>query len=104
LFYETKLDDNTWIFLDTESSGAFAKNDLESTMTPAAAIQNSLDLALNMGRALSNKLAVDIDPRMAFDFEFAVKADAQGNVMVATNPGGGQFKVTLRWTPYVYSP
>lgn len=104
MFYETKLDENTWVLLDSESSGAFAKNETETKMSPAAALQNSLDVALNMGRALSSKLAVDIDPRMALDLQFGIKCDGQGNVMISSKPDGGQFAVTLRWTPYVYSP
>lgn len=101
MFFQSKIDDSTWILVDAEASGAFAKNELEgdSQMTPANAVRNSLHVAAVMARALSAKLADDFDPRMEVQVEFGVKADGSGNVMIGTNPEGAQFRVTLRWAP-----
>ena len=103
VFYQTRLDENTWILLDTESSGAFAKSELESDMTPATAMENTLELAHQVARAVSAKLSTDVDPRMAMNFTFSIKADASGNVMVAATHGIGQFNVTIRWSPLPFA-
>jgi hypothetical protein len=99
VFYQTRLDENTWILLDAESHGAFAKSELESDMTPATAFENTLELAHQVARAVSAKLSTDIDPRMAVNFDFSIKVDAGGNVMIAPARNVGQFSVTVRWSP-----
>lgn len=100
MFFESKIDDQNWLLLETETSGAFAKNALEgSSMTPDMAFQNlclvSSQVAAGMVKILDEKLA---GTQLEVDVNFSVRSDAGGNVMVAMKPGEGQFSVTLRYT------
>ena len=100
MFFESKIDDQTWLLLEAETTGAFAKSGLEgSKMSPELAFQNLCTVSAQVARGLSQMF----DEKLAgtnteVDVTFGVKSDAGGNVMVCFKPGEGQLSVTVRYT------
>lgn len=99
MHFESKIDDQTWLLIEAETSGAFSKSDFEdSKFTPQLAFLNlctvSAQVALGLTRSLEERLG---GTQAEVDVTFGVKSDAHGNVMVAMKPDEGQFSVTVRY-------
>lgn len=96
MFYVTDLDDDTQIIIEAATSGAFAKSDLEVRPDPRLALQN----AIATTSQIAQKFAESLRPTMSAtgadaEVSFSMKCDHTGLVMIAMNPGEGQFSVTM---------
>jgi hypothetical protein len=100
MFFETQLDDQTWVLLDAESQVAFSKGGNEAAHAdPSTAMKRALALSAQVGSALAKQLqpVAHANPGMEIQFEFAIKADPAGNVFIGAKPDDGQFHVRVRW-------
>ncbi len=96
MFYITDLDDDTQIVIEAATSGAFAKSDLEVRPNPSLALQN----AITTTGQIAQKFATELRPTMVAtgadaEVSFSMKCDHTGLVMIAMNPGEGQFQITM---------
>lgn len=99
MFYPTELDAETTLYIETETSGAFAKSDLEIRPDPLKALVNAIEMA----KTLSRHLAKEIKPalreyNMDAELSFGVRCDGHGSVMIAMDKDKGQLscKLTIR--------
>lgn len=100
MFYPTQLDDDTMLYLETETSGAFAKSDLEVRPDPLSALKGAVDMA----KTFSAYVAREIKPvlnqhQMYAEITFAVKCDGHGSVMIAMDKDKGQLTCKLAIRP-----
>lgn len=98
MFYITHLDDDTSLVLEAETSGAFAKSDLEVKPNPTKALINAVATARTFARFLANELGPTLKETGAeADITFSIKADSQGMVMIGMKPGEGQIHCSLKF-------
>jgi hypothetical protein len=95
-FFEAKLGEDVFVYVESESSGAFAKNAVETGMVPAAAFDNMVKIASGVAKAFGDGVKATLPPGATAELNFGIKAELSGTVMVATSPGSGQFSVTVR--------
>lgn len=99
MLFQSRLDENTYVLIDAETSGAFAKNDLGVEASPDKALGNILDLTGKLARGVSVQLAEQMKGLHGeVDVTFALKSDTFGQVMIAARPTDGQFTVNVRWS------
>jgi len=98
-FIVSRLDEETVMMVETETTGAFSKSDLEVKPDPERAIYNSVDTITKLSRTISSGVIPSLRDVRASGFEmvFGTKIDGQGAVMLSQRPEDGQFRVTLRW-------
>ncbi len=96
----SRLDEDTVIQIETESSGAFNKGDLEIQPDPERAVFQTVETVQRLSRVLAAGILPTVRDVRASGFEIAyrVKIDASGAVAISSNPSEGQFQVTLRWS------
>ena len=100
MFFQTQLDDQTWILLDAEATTSFEKSHFGHEATPANAVQNTFKLAAQFTRALSQQMEPVVHAGhvgMGVELSFAIKVDVHGNVFISHSPEDGQFRLTVRW-------
>lgn len=96
MFYPTQLDEKTMLYLETETSGAFAKSDLEVRPDPLKALVNAVDLAKTFSRHLAREMKpVLTENNMDAEISFAVRCDGHGSVMIAMDTDKGQLACKL---------
>lgn len=95
-FFESKLGEDVYVFIDSESSGAFAKNEVETGMQPDKAFENMLKITSNVAKAFGDGMNAMLPLGGQATLNFGIKCEPNGNVMVATSPGSGQFSVTIK--------
>jgi hypothetical protein len=97
-FFITQISDDTEMFIEAETTGAFTKSDLEVRPDPLKAFLNTVDAAAKLGVAFSDRLT----PTMAatnsnVDVRFGLKVDGNGSVMISKEATLCQFQVTIRF-------
>lgn len=95
--FVTQLEGDTMMLLEAETSGAFAKSELEIRPNPMAAFDNSVSMIGTIGRIIADRVAAEysggaIETAVV---RFGVKVDGAGSVMVAQEGDKAQFTVTL---------
>ncbi len=99
LFYPTNLDDETTLYLEAETSGAFAKNDLEIRPDPLTALASAIVSAEKFSRYIAKTMKPALrEHGMDAEITFGVRCDGFGAVMIAQDLGRGQLtcKLTIR--------
>lgn len=99
LFYPTKLDEKTTLYVEAEASGAFAKNDLEVRPEPESALINAVATADQFGRFVAAKLKpMCRENGMDAEVSFSIRVDGNGTFMVAQQWDRGQIlcKLTIK--------
>jgi hypothetical protein len=98
-FIVSRLDEETIVMVETETTGAFSKSELEIKPDPERAIYNSVDQISKMSRTIAAGIIPSLREVRASNFEmvFGTKIDGAGAVMVSQRPEDGQFRITLRW-------
>ena len=100
MILESRLADDTALFIDCETAGGFDKSDATSEFHPDDAIRNVCTIAGQVAAELSKaaRAAAGAKPSPGgLELSFAIKVDSKACVSVARNSGEGQFKVTVRW-------
>lgn len=101
MLLESRLSDDTTLFIDCETVGGFDKSSTsDEFFHPDEAIQNVCRIAGQIASELaaSARAAAGTKPAPAgLELEFSVKVDSQATVSVARAPDAGQFKVRVRW-------
>src|SRR5688572_18111603 len=95
-YFEAKLAEDLFVFIDSESSGAFAKNEADTGMVPAQAFENMLKITTNVAKAFGDGMNAMLPLGGTASLNFGDKCEPNGNVMVASAPGSGQFSVTIK--------
>ena len=95
--FVTQLEGDTMMLLEAETSGAFAKSELEIKPNPMAAFDNSVALMGTIGRIMSERLAAEfggggVEKAVV---SFGIKVDGAGSVMLAQETDKAQFALTL---------
>jgi hypothetical protein len=93
----TQLEGDTMMLLEAETSGAFAKSEMEIRPNPMAAFDNSIAMMGTIGRIMGDRLSAEfagggIDSAVV---KFGVKVDGAGSVLLAQEGEKAQFSVTL---------
>lgn len=100
MLLESRLSDDTALFIDCETAGGFNKSDATSNFRPDDALRNVCKIAGDVAGELaaSARAAAGAKPAPGgLELEFSLKVDANACVSVARSPEGGQFKVRIRW-------
>jgi hypothetical protein len=105
-FIVSRLDEETLVMVECETTGAFSKSDLEIKPDPERAIFNSVESIARIARTFSAGIVPNLREIRANSFElnFACKVDGNGSVMVSQRSDDGQFRITLRWAPSPAGP
>jgi hypothetical protein len=95
--FVTQLEGDTMMLLEAETSGAFAKSDLEIRPNPMAAFDNSVALIGTIGRIIGDRITNEYAGGgiEAAEVRFGVKVDGAGSVMLAQEGDKAQFVVKL---------
>lgn len=99
LFYPTKLDEQTILLLEAETSGAFVKSDLEVRPDPEQALVNAVAAAETISRYVARKMKPSLRENGAIaEVSFSIRCDGNGSVMLAQDAARGQLlcKLTIR--------
>ena len=93
----TELNDTTEIVLETETSGAFSKSELEVEASPVKAFQNAAK-TIGMVSATMTRLVRENAGPIAGESQvvFGIKIDSNGSVMIASAVAESQFNVSLK--------
>jgi len=84
------------LLLEAETSGAFAKGELEERPVPEKATENAVRSAQLLAMYVADKLKpVLVDRGMAAEIAFGIRCDGNGSVMVAQDPARGQLACKL---------
>ena len=100
MLLESRLSDDTALFIDCETVGGFDKSDATSDFHPDDAIKNVCTIAGQVAAELASaaRAAAGSKPSPGgLELAFSVKVDSKACVSIARNAGDGQFKVTVRW-------
>ena len=100
MLLESRLSDDTALFIDCETVGGFDKSQNDLDFHPDQAIENVCRIAGSIAAELAAAArgAASTKPSPAgLELEFSVKVDSQATVSVARSPDAGQFRVRVRW-------
>ena len=100
MLLESRLSDDTVLFIDCETVGGFDKSDAAGDFRPDDAISHVCKLAGDVAMELSRATAAAARGKPSpagLELSFAIKVDSKATVAVARNPNEGQFKVRVRW-------
>lgn len=95
--FMTQVEGDTMMLLEAETSGAFAKSELEIRPNPMAAFDNSIDAIGRVGRILAERIQAQyagtgID---SAEVTFGIKIDGTGAVMISQENERSQFTVKI---------
>jgi hypothetical protein len=95
--FVTQIEGDTMMLMEAETSGAFAKSDLEIRPNPMAAFDASLDALGRIGRVAAERLRQQYDGTgiESVELTFGIKTDGAGSVMIAQVNEAAQFTVKL---------
>ena len=95
--FVTQIEGDHIILMEAETSGAFAKSDVEIKPNPMAALENTLEAVGRIGRLCAGKLRVALVGTGTEHAEvvFGIKIDQIGSVMIAQENEKAQFTVRM---------
>lgn len=95
--FTTQLEGETLMLIEAETTGAFAKSDLEIRPNPMAAFHTAVVAMGTMGRVMSARIQKEYAGRgiTSAEVSFGVKVDQAGSVMIALEAEKAQFIVKL---------
>ena len=95
--FVTQLEGDTMMLVEAETSGTFAKSDLEIRPNPMASFDQSVDMLGQIGRIIASRVASQYEGTgiESATVGFGVKIDGNGSVMLAQEGDKAQFRVTL---------
>jgi hypothetical protein len=98
--FVTQIEGEHLIMVEAETSGAFAKSELEIKANPMTAFDTSISAIARLGRVLSTRLRTDLagTGTERAEIVFGIKCDQVGSVMIAQENEKAQFtvKVSIR--------
>ncbi len=96
----TDLTDDVQIMLETETTGAFSKSELEVDANPIKAFQNSLNAVGQVANVLAERARAQLNEGVSgtIDVRLGIKIDGNGAVMIAQTAENAQLDVTIRFT------
>jgi len=100
MLLESRLSDDTTLFIDCETAGGFDKSEATNDFHPDDAIKHVCRIAGQVASELaeSARAAAGATPSPgSLELQFSVKVDSRASVSVARTADDGQFKVTVRW-------
>jgi len=100
MLLESRLSDDTALFIDCETTGGFDKSDATSDFHPDDALRNVCRIAGQVAQELATaaQSAAGSKPSPSgLQLEFSLKVDANSCVSVARSPSDGQFKIRVHW-------
>lgn len=96
--YLSQTPDGGDIMVEVETTGAFAKSDLEFEVSPATAYQQGIAAIGRVGSHLAQEVRQHLQgTKSQVEVRFGVKLDGNGMVMLSMTPEGSQFDVTIRF-------
>jgi len=105
MLLQSRIDDDTVLFIDTEVTGAFGKGDDDLGFHPDAILDNvvkvSAHVARRLAEAAANATAGEDAPPSSLSLEFGIKVDSNSVVSVASDINRAHFRVRAEWTPRV---
>ena len=95
--FMTQIEGDTMMLVETETTGTFAKSDMEIKPNPMAAFHNSLDMASTMGRVIASRVSEQLAGSGVNNAEvqFGIKIDQFGSVLLAQEAEKCQFMLRL---------
>ena len=95
--FVTQIEGDTMMMMEAETSGTFAKSDLEIKPNPMAAFDNAIDNASLMARVLSGKMSQALAGTSVESAEvsFGIKIDQAGSILIAQESDKAQFQVRI---------
>lgn len=96
MLLQTRLDENTDLFIDCETSGGFDKDQTALDFHPDDATDHVVQIATGVAGRLRD-VAAAAGEKAEVSVTFAVKVDSNAVVCVARDPAAGQFQVTVRY-------
>jgi len=98
--FVTQIEGEHMIMVEAETSGAFAKSELEIKANPMTAFDTSIGAITRLGKVLSNRVRTELagTGTERAEVSFGIKCDQVGSVMIAQENEKAQFtvKVTIR--------
>lgn len=98
--FVTQIEGDHLMMIEAETSGAFAKSELEIKANPMSAFETCIGAITRMGRVLSNRVRAELagTGTESAEVSFGIKCDQVGSVMIAQENEKAQFtvKVTIR--------
>ena len=96
MFYQTKLDENTWVQVESEASGAFTKSDLDVRPDPETAVLKAVEQMEMVARFLAQKMTPAVrEYGMDAEIAWSMRIDGNGSVMIGQDVARGQLRCTL---------
>jgi hypothetical protein len=95
--FVTQIEGDHIILMEAETSGAFAKSDLEIKPNPMAALGNSMEAVGRIGSLCSERLRAVLagTGTESAEVSFGIKCDQIGSIMIAQEHEKAQFSVRL---------
>lgn len=105
-FIVSRLDEETQVLVECETTGAFSKSDLEIKPDPERAIFVTVENIASLSRTLAMGIVPTLREVRASNFEvqYGIKIDGNGSVLISQRKEDGQFSVTLRWSVAPQAP
>lgn len=96
MLLQTRLNADTELFIDCETSGSFDKDETALDFHPDDAADHVVTIAKGVVARLRDVSEAAGDDAQV-EVSFSVKIDSNAVVSVAREPGAGQFRVTVRY-------
>lgn len=96
MLLQTRLDENTDLFVDCETSGGFDKDQTALDFHPDDATDHVVSIATGVAARL-RAVAAAAGEQAEVEVTFGVKIDSNAVVCVSRDPGAGQFQVRVRY-------
>lgn len=103
MLLESRLDEETTLFVDVEPAAGFAKDDGDYDFHPDQILDNVVKVSSIVARRLADSANAMISegkaPPSSLRLEFAIRVDGNSVVSLAPRPEWGHFRVTAEWRP-----
>jgi hypothetical protein len=95
--FVTQIEGEHLVMVEAETSGAFAKSELEIKANPMTAFETSIGIMTRMGRVISSRVRAELAGTGVDRAEvvFGIKCDQVGSVMIAQENEKAQFTVRV---------
>ncbi len=95
--FVTQIEGEYMLMVEAETSGAFAKSELEIKANPMTAFDTSIGAITRIGRVLSDRVrtALKGTGTERAEIVFGIKCDQVGSVMIAQENEKAQFTVRM---------
>lgn len=103
MLLESRLDEDTLLYIDTDVTGGFSKGDDEMGFHPDQILDNVVKVAAVVASRLAEAGAHSTERSGAapsrLSLAFGIKVDGSSVVSVASDISSAHFQVTAEWAP-----